>query len=189
MMQGKVNPYQPVEVVSEPLALDGISEARAHLTRSQWKDAEAQYLLHWHPIRLIVGSLLMIAGSVLVIHWALRFPLIGVALAVLISMAISAVIYLSLVHHSKQQLRSRLRQFGLIDGAEFTVRSEPEQLILNSATGTYLWPNNRLKMYWAKSGILLCPEPLLFVYLPKVSDFQHEDYKTFAKRMAARTRG
>ena len=85
-------------------------------------------------------------------------------------MFVCALIYLALVRHAKSQIRKLQQDHGLVNGALCTVQLDDESLQLATPNGTYRWPSESAKVYRTGKGMLLCPEPLFFVFVPKQND-------------------
>ncbi|TWU54677.1 hypothetical protein Poly51_33960 [Rubripirellula tenax] len=186
-MQVNVNPYQPARGVSDALADDASSHVSLRLTKSVIRKAEDQYLLRLHMMRLSIGSIAMIFASLILVATMASQGLIMFLIGVFASLAGSTLGYLALVHHSKVRVRKRIFEFGLVAGADCEVRSNKDQLTLISPAGEFHWPNSVVKVHASGSGLLACPEAMMFVYVPKQSQFHDESYKNFRKRVVARS--
>ena len=188
-MSDSVNPYQPVATPSDAVsavAADG--DVHFSSNQSQLRCAESQYLLRQQSFRLFFGSLAMIACSMFAIALILwRFPNPFSFVAALVgTMVISSFLYLAMVHSAKMKIREQLRTHGLVQDYQCTIRLDPDRVVLTSPLGTYAWRNENVKVYRTRKGVLLCPEPFLFVFIAKTSDFKDATYSEFRKRLFAR---
>lgn len=184
---GAVNPYQsPSETFAE-VDLLAPTEVRFYLDKRRLhRHAEDQYLLHWHPNRLLLSSLVMIAISVGVLSGALIFRLSFFVPTMLAVMAISAIVYSLLVYRTKRKLRVRQREFGLAGPEMMTLYCDTDQIRLLTPGQSFTWPNGDLRIYRTKRGLLICPEDLLYIFVPKKSLFQLPSYRQFVKAMDLR---
>ncbi len=184
----KPNPYQPPSIGGGNPDSSGPTEVTFQLTRPLRRHAEANYLLHWHPNRLLFGSLGLIALSVAVMIFSFRFSSAAFLPTLAGVMAMSAAIYGLLVRQTKVHVRRRLQEHGLSNEEPITLTSDARQTRLVSSTGTYVWPNQRLSIYRTRRGLLICPEPYLFVFVPKRAEVPFGSYKQFVKVMRTRVR-
>ena len=181
-MSDPINPYAPVEIATEPLD-DRASEVHFRLTQSRLRHGEDHFLLHAHPIRLLFCSLAMIFASGAAFVWASeRGPALFMATAIA-APGISALIYLALVHRTKTQIRRRLRDRGLLQDTTCSVGVVDEQLVLTSSVGQAHWPKQDVKLYRTPRGALLCPEPLMFIYVPRNNQSPRAAYDTLRQKL------
>ncbi|WP_442509537.1 hypothetical protein SH528x_001116 [Novipirellula sp. SH528] len=191
-MSDSVNPYQPVAAPSDVVAAaaHAAADGDVHFSsnQSQLRFAESQFLLRQQSFRLFFGSLAMIACSMFAIALILwRFPNPFSFVAALIgAMVISTCLYLAMVHSAKMKIREQLLTHGLVQDYQCTIRLDPDQVVLTSPLGIYAWRNANVKVYRTRKGVLLCPEPFLFVFIAKTSDFKDASYSEFRKRLFAR---
>ncbi|EMI22736.1 membrane protein [Rhodopirellula maiorica SM1] len=180
-----VNPYQPVMTPENSVVADVDGDVHFAASQSQLRFAESQYLLRQHSFRLFFGSLAMIACSMIAIALILwRFPNPFSFVAALIgTMVVSSGLYLAMVHKAKMKIREQLRTHGLVQDYQCTIRLDPDQVVLTSPLGVYAWRNAKVKVYRTRKGVLLCPEPFLFVFVPKTSNFIDASYNEFRKRL------
>ncbi|WP_372723324.1 hypothetical protein [Novipirellula sp.] len=188
-MNDSVNPYQPVATPADAVAA-ALADGDVHFaaSQSQLRFAESQYLLRQHSFRLFFGSLAMIACSMFAIALILwRFPNPFSFVAALVgAMVVSSCLYLAMVHRTKMKIREQLRTHGLVQDYQCTIRLDPGQVVLASPLGTYAWQNEDVKVYRTRKGVLLCPEPFLFIFVAKASEFKDASYSEFRKRLFAR---
>ncbi|TWU23928.1 hypothetical protein Pla52o_18510 [Novipirellula galeiformis] len=187
-MTDGINPYQPVVIHSEASVSSGDEDVWFSATRAQFKFAESQFLLRRYSYRLFFGSLVMILCSVAAIVITLaRFdsPL-GFVAALLGSMGISTCLYLAMVHRAKARIRQRLLDHGLQHDVQCSLRLDSGRLELSTPLGVYAWDTATLKAYRTRKGLLVCPEPFLYAFIPKRSDFRDGDYNAFCARLFGR---
>ncbi len=185
MRKNPLNPYQPVALQSAVIRDDDAQQVSFRLTASLLRHAESRYLLHWHSSRLLIGSLAMIAASCIAFTWAL-FRGAGVFTVTLVAMMTAAtLIYLALVHHAKLRIRGLQRSHGLVPGAVCSVNLDDSQLHLTSPSGNFRWPGKSLRVYRTRKGMLLCPAPLLFIFVPNINDSSGEAYDQLQGRLKA----
>lgn len=183
----KPNPYQPPPSIDDRLDPTVSTEVTFQLTDRLRRYAEAQYMLHWHPNRLLLSSLAMIIGSLAVLILALAYTFVSFMLVLLFVLLTAAAIYTALVYRTQRIVRLKLEEYGLNGNEMITLHSDIEQLTLVSPRGSFTWPNHQVKIYRTRRGLLICPEPLLFLFVPRESDFQVERYGQFVKIMQLRT--
>ena len=172
-----MNPYRP------PAQVEAVAEARHggvqfHISNRLLRHGEAQYLLHWCGRRLLFGSLIMIAASAIVASiTAAFFTRTAFTISIFASITASTLIYLALVHREKGQIRKNLLRLGLLNGTECSVEFVENQLVLRSANGIFHWPRHCIKSYQTRMGILLNPESLVYVMVPKRDGSSAAAYK------------
>lgn len=162
----RLNPYQPAIPIEPP------SEAETEtipfqLTSGLLRYGESQYLLHWRSGRLVAGSLTMIVLSAIVFVAAMFRGSLLFGIAVFGSVTASTIAYTLLIRRDSVQIRQNLQRLGLVDGAAFDIEFTGDELALSSRNGIFRWPRQSLRAYRTRKGILLCPEPLTFVLIPK----------------------
>ncbi|MFG0261531.1 MAG: hypothetical protein ACF788_03995 [Novipirellula sp. JB048] len=184
-MTERFNPYQPVVPPSDATQHVDDQDVYFSVTRSQWRFAESQFLLNRYAYRLSFLSLVMIVGAVAAIVMVLaHFPSpLSFVVVLLASMGLSTCLYLAMLHHAKVRLRQRQIEHGLQRDVPCSIRLDSDRLWLSTPLGIYVWQRAGLKTYRTRKGLLVCPEPFLFVFLPKASDFQNGDYKAFRARL------
>ncbi len=178
----QVNPYRPVEIASEPLD-DSATEVNFRLSRSLLRHGEDHFLLHWHPMRLLFCSLAMIFASGAAFVWSSRAGFVAFHVTLILALSISTVIYLALVHRTKMKIRGRLREHGLIRDTACSVAAKEGHLVLTSSAGVHRWPKDGLQIYRTPRGILICPEPLMFVYVPRRNNSPKAAYKALRQKL------
>ncbi len=182
----QINPYQPPETVSGgPDPSESIAVTFV-FSQSLYRHAEARYLLHWHPHRLLFASLLMIAGCVAVMNVSYNHSLLSFLTVILCLMMGTSAIYTALVHKTKKRLRRRMRGLGLMAGRPMTLQSDPDRITLSLGSENHDWPNQQVRSYRTARGLLVCLEPLLFVFVPEKSNFPLHNFKRFAEVLKSR---
>ena len=88
---GGVNPYQPVVLDAVSEGDDLPCEVSFRMTYALLYHAESQYLLHWHPSRLLFASLAMIGISCVGFWWSIRLGTIPFLITLAAMMVGSAV--------------------------------------------------------------------------------------------------
>lgn len=109
---------------------------------------------------------------------------IGVVAYLLTGVAVmlgSRSIYLLLVRNTKRQVLDKLHACELDGDGVMTLQMEAGELEIVHPGGTYRCPSDQVKVYRAPRGLLICPEPLLFVFVPRKSDFPAGSYRKFVK--------
>lgn len=183
-MSDQINPYAPADTAEGPLD-DAASEIHFRLTKSRLRHGEDYFLLHVIPMRLLFCSLAMIFASGAAFVWAAQIGTGAFAVAAIVAPTISTLIYLALVHHTKLKIRRRLREYGLLIETAASVKVDENQLIFNGSSGQQTWPKKDVKIYRTPRGTLLCPEPLMFIYVPRNNNSPREAYKTLRKNLQA----
>ena len=185
--QPRPNPYQPpVERMVE--RSDRHAAFAVTFCTDAWLRAHArdQYLLHTHPLRLFIGSVVMILISGVCLFAAVPYGVTVFVPTMIIVMLASTGGYLALIRGTKKRLGGRLDEFGLNDDRPMTLQLDADQLTLHATDQTFHWPYDRLRIHRARRGLLVCPEPLLFVFVPKRSDFPLGGYRQFVQELKSR---
>jgi hypothetical protein len=183
-----INPYQPVVLESARTGDNVPCEVSFRLTYALLYHGESQYLLHWHPRRLLFGSLLMIAVSCTIFFFSMQFGTVAFVIGLIGSMIASSLIYSALVRDSKFRIRGRLWDHGLVHGATCTVVLDDKSLRLLTPSEEFQWAKNAIKFYRTRKGLLLCPEPLLFVFVPKHNDSSPAAYNALRRDLQQASR-
>jgi hypothetical protein len=181
-MPDQINPYAPVDI-DQQLLDDAASEVHFRLTKARLRHGEDHFLLHAHPMRLLFCSLAMIFASGAAFVWASRVGTGAFAVTAVAALGISTLIYLALVHHTKIKIRRRLREHGLLLETTASVKVAENQLIFTGSSGQHSWPKEDVTIYRTPRGTLLCPEPLMFIYVPRNNNSPREAYKTLRKSL------
>ncbi len=187
--QVRFNPYQPpVERVAE--ASDSQAPIAVSFCTDKWLRAHArdQYLLHWHPLRLFIGSVVMILISGVCLFAAVPYGITVFVPTMIVVMLASTGGYLALIRRTKKRLERRLDDFGLNNDHPMTLQLDTDCLTLHSRERTLQWPYDQLRIHRARRGMLICPEPLLFVFVPKRSDFPLGGYRQFVQELKSRAK-
>ena len=187
--QPRLNPYQPPD---ERVVEQSDRNARFAVTfcTDNWLRAHArdQYLLHWHPLRLFIGSVVMILISGVCLFAAVPLGVTVFVPTMIIVMLASTGGYLAMIRGTKKRLQQRLDDFGFNDDRPMTLELDPDHLTLHSTERTFHWPYDQLRIHRTRRGLLVCPEPLLYVFVPKRSDFPLGGYRQFVQMLKSRTK-
>ena len=167
MTSNAVNPYQPPPTtdLANDRSEDGV--VRFYNTDANLRFAESHFVLRLHPMRLIVVSLALIAASSAVMIFSLFFGPVAFAGSSIAVMVISALIYLASIHRTKLRLRERSAEHGMRDGTISSVEFQQDDLVLTSTAGIFRWPIGSVSTYRTRKGLMVSPEPLLCVFVPK----------------------
>jgi hypothetical protein len=181
------NPYQPSRAVGgEPD--DMASEVSFVLTPRVLRHATDHYLLHYIPKRLAFGSLLLI----LISGWAIaRFVEYGTIVTLTVSAAcllISAGIYLLLAQAAKSRVRLKFVELGMDVNSASSVWVDDDQFILVSSSGEHRWPRANARLLRTHSGLLISPEPLVAIFVPRNNASSPESYKTLREKLTFKTK-
>ncbi|TWT79849.1 hypothetical protein CA13_12560 [Planctomycetes bacterium CA13] len=185
-MQGDINPYQPSTIPTDdspsvPLNTDGAWDVAFRLTAADLRHAEAKHVLHSNIARLSLGSFGLIAASVVWIGWLATLGYFSVGWVT--ALFLSAACYLTLVHQFKIRLRERMQVVGLVNNAECWLGVSDTQFKLNTPNGPFAWPSKDVQVSRTIRGLLFSPEPQLFVFVSRKSNFQDETYSQFQLRV------
>lgn len=182
MSRALINPYQPpAPAGSDPAP--AASEIRFYTTDANLRFAESHFVLRLHPLRLVLVSLALIGISSVAMVGAMFVSTSAFLLASAVSIIISAVIYLACVYRSKLRLRQQWHQYGLRSGTVSSVTTDCEDLVLQSPAGVFRWPLTSVNSYWTRKGIMLAPEPMLCLFVPKKNQSPPELYQAFKRRL------
>jgi hypothetical protein len=189
MSDSPVNPYQvlspddPAESNLGPLE-DQASEVTFRCTQGSTRHAIDHLLLHRHPIRLSVGSLLMIMGS----GWAIFTSVshgTGVFFLTLFStMLATSAIYTMLVYRSKSMMRKRIAELGLVQDSVCVVAALDNEFVVTTSTGVHRWKLSEVVPYRTPWGVLMCPEPMTPIYVPKKNNSPEIAFRTLRQKVA-----
>ncbi|SMP65326.1 hypothetical protein SAMN06265222_10924 [Neorhodopirellula lusitana] len=188
MTSSPTNPYQVSSVESaegtrvEGLG-DGSTEVSFRLTKGVLRHAVDHLLLHRHPLRLSIGSLLMIFGSGAAIFWSVSQGTLFFLAVFAVAMLLVTVIYTALVHHSKNIIRKQVAQLGMIRDSVCVVGVDEEELVITTSGGVHRWPGEQVQLYRTPFGIVLCPEPMTPVYVPKKNNSPEEAFRSLRQKL------
>lgn len=161
-----LNPYQPAAPIAPTADQDsGVGEFR--VSAKQLRYAESQYLLHWRGARLFTGSLTLIILSAIVFVLAIFRGGLAFVIAVVVSVSISTFVYTALIRRDSHQIRQNQRRLGLIDGSSIGIEMVSQELVLHTQNGQFHWPHQAMRSYRTRKGILISPEPLVVLFVPK----------------------
>ena len=167
MSSNAVNPYQPpTTVVASQIDVDD-DAVRFFTTDANLRFAESHFVLRLHPVRLIIVSLLLIAASSVVMVFSMFLGTIVFGVSSVAVMVISALIYLASVYRTKLKMRQRWSNHGLQDGTISSVGIDDDDLVLKSPSGVFRWPIESTRTYRTRKGLMVSPEPLLCLFVPK----------------------
>lgn len=167
MSSNAVNPYQPPPVAEN--SGDKTDDGVVHFynTDANLRFAESHFVLRLHPLRLIVVSLVLIAASSVVMIVSIMLGTFIFGVSSIVAMIVSALIYLASVYRSKLRLREQWNRYGLQAGTVCSVETTEDDLVLKSPAGMYQWPIDSFKAYRTRKGLMLAPEPMLCLFVPK----------------------
>jgi hypothetical protein len=167
MSSNAVNPYEPPPVVEN--SADKTDDGVVHFynTDANLRFAESHFVLRLHPLRLIIVSLALIAASSVVMIVSCMLGAFIVGVSSIVAMIVSALIYLASVYRSKLRLREQWNRYGLQAGTVCSVETTEDDLVLKSPAGMYQWPIDSFKAYRTRKGLMLAPEPMLCLFVPK----------------------
>ena len=191
MSDTPVNPYQVIEsstqanLDSGPLD-DAASRVSFRLTKGVLRHAIDHLLLHRHPFRLSIGSLLMIFASGAAIFWAASHSLMLFIVILSLAMGLSSLIYTALVYRSKSIMRTRVRDLGLIEDSICVVEVEGQGLVMTTSNGKHRWSIEDVKVYRTPFGIVLCPEPMTPLYVPRKNNSPAQAMSILRQRLTDR---
>lgn len=192
--QSSVNPYQVNQPsprdprVGDSLAGDSLDdhayELSFRLTKGGMRHAVDHLLLHRHPWRLSIGSLLMILASGAGIFWAASDSFVAFLVTSALAMGLSTLIYTLLIHRSKTIMRKRILELGLIPDSICVIRTDDRDLVILSSNGEHRWSIDNIKTFRTPFGILFCPDPMTPIYVPRRNNSPHEALKNLRQRLS-----
>ncbi|TWU44831.1 hypothetical protein Q31b_00010 [Novipirellula aureliae] len=138
-------------------------------------------MLNSNVTRLSLGSFALIALSILWVGWLALHNLFMVGW--ISAMLFSTAGYLSMVHSFKANLRQRMKAVGLVADATCLVRVAETQFKLKTPNGQFSWPIRKVKLWRTLHGLLFAPEPDLYVFVSKHSEFSFETFEEFRERV------
>ena len=183
MNLGAINPYQPPPTAATDALHEDPGGVRFYTTDGNLRFAESHFVLRLHPLRLIIVSLILIAASSIVMIGSVMLGTIVFAISSGVAMIVSALIYLASVYRTKLRLRGRWEQHGLQDGTISSVSVDHDQLVLQSPAGHFQWPIDSIKTYRTRKGLMVSPEPLLCLFVPKKNQSSPEAFGELRSRL------
>lgn len=167
MSSNAVNPYQPPPV-EDPFG-DHADDGALHFFNNDanLRFAESHFVLRLHPLRLIIVSLVLIAASSLVMIASIMMGTLVFGISSIVAMIVSALIYLASVYRTKLRLREQWSRYGLQSGTVCSIETTNAKVVLNSPAGVFQWPIESFKTYRTRKGLMLAPEPMLCLFIPK----------------------
>ena len=179
------NPYQPPPAATS--VVDQADNGAIHFynTDSNLRFAESHFVLRLHPLRLIIVSVVLIVASSAVMIAAILFGVWVFGIASVVAMIVSALIYLASVYRTKVKMRQQWQRYGLQAGAVCSVETTADDLILTSPAGQFKWPITSLRTYRTRKGLMVSPEPLFCVFVPKQNQSPAELYRQLRKKLVA----
>lgn len=186
-----VNPYQVVEPSTQtelktgPLD-DAASRVSFRLSPGVLRHAIDHLLLHRHPLRLSIGSLLLIFVSGVAIFWAASQNFLIFLITLILTMGASSLVYTALIYRSKSIMRTRVRDLGLIEDSICVVEVEGQRLVMTTSNGKHRWSINEVKVYRTPFGIVLCPEPMTPIHVPRKNNSPSQALSILRQRLTDR---
>ncbi len=183
MTSNAVNPYHPPPV-DDPSG-DHTNDSALHYynTDANLRFAESHFVLRLHPVRLIIVSLALIAASSVVMIASILMGTLVFGISSVVAMILSALIYLASVYRTKLRLREQWSRYGLQAGTVCSIETTEEYLILNSPAGVFQWPIESFKTYRTRKGLMLAPEPMLCLFVPKMNQSPASTYDELRMRL------
>ncbi|TWT50554.1 hypothetical protein Pla22_32970 [Rubripirellula amarantea] len=179
------NPYRPTTTTGDPLD-DAASEVSFRLSRGVLRHTTDHYLLHYIPKRLALGSLALIGLSGWAIFASAKYGMLASMTVGVSSLVISAAIYLAMAHQAKKAVRRKQADFGLMENSIVSVQVKDGALIAVTSNGQHQWPSDQVKQLRTHSGMLISPEPLLAIFIPKNNHSPDEAFKTLREKLSQR---
>ncbi len=176
MTSETINPYQPPPTAGAIPFDVGDGEVCFYTTDANLRFAESHFVLRLHPLRLIIVSLVLIAVSSMVMIISVMQGTEVFAVSSVVAMIVSALVYLASVYQTKLRLRRRWEEHGLLDGSISSVSIDQNQLVLQSPAGVFRWPIATIKTYRTRKGLMISPEPLLCLFVPKKNQSPPESF-------------
>ncbi|TWT92639.1 hypothetical protein [Neorhodopirellula pilleata] len=187
--EASVNPYQVGESstsvdLNTGTLDDAASRVSFRLSKGVLRHAIDHLLLHQHPLRLSIGSLLMIFASGAAIFWAASQNVVVFVVTLVFTMVLSSLIYTSLIYRSKSIMRNRVRELGLVQDSVCVVEIEDERFVMTTSNGQHRWNAADVKVYRTPFGIVLCPEPMTPIYVPRRNNSPAQAMKTLRRKFS-----
>ncbi|TWU02347.1 hypothetical protein [Stieleria varia] len=186
-MSESLNPYAAPSDLASTAAYSGDMPRRidVDVTERHLRYAEKHYLLHWHSGRLTLLSILAIVGGSGLSIWLqvkniVPLPITQSGLAL-----VTALAYWSVVRHSKVKTRQQLTEHGILPGAncELIFNTDRGTISMVNSSGRYEWRAGEVDLCNTLDGLMVCPEPYLYVFVPKQTDFVTCDARGFRKQL------
>jgi hypothetical protein len=186
-MPTQSNPYQPSQSVGHEL--DNVaSEVSFVLTRGVLRHATDHYLLHYIPKRLAFGSILLIFLSGWAIFKSVQYGPLATMAAATVALFISAGIYLMLAHQAKMRVRQKQTQLGFEQNSAISVSVDDDSFLVVTSNGEHRWPRSQARLLRTHSGLLISPEPLVAIFVPKNNQSPPEAFKTLRHKLTLANR-
>lgn len=190
MVESIVNPYgvqspSTDEDLNSGSLDDAAGEVTFRWTKSVSRHAVDHLLLHRHPIRLSVGSLLMILASGVAIFWSANQSVAIFLPTVVTAMSLTTGIYLLLVRRSKSIMRRRIADLGLVENSVCVVGIQQDQFVLISSTGRHHWKRSEVVHYRTPFGVVFCPESMTAIYVPRKNNSPTAALATLRRQLSS----
>lgn len=182
---GDGNPYRPtVAAVAEPLE-DVATEVTFRVTRGTLRHAVDHYLLRYLTFRLASVSIVLIGLSGLAITWSATVsrPLSLVVTAA--CLAITTAVYLGMTRSAKRKMRQRFGRLGLRENIFASVRIDDDDFVLQVDDDVHRWPIAKVQNLRTHSGMLLSPEPLVAIFVPRRNESHPTTFQTLRSRLTS----
>lgn len=109
----------------------------------------------------------------------------GVFLVTLIAtMLVTTIIYTLLVYRSKRIMQKRVADLGLVQDSVCVVAAQDDEFVLTTSSGVHRWKLSEVVPYRTPWGVLLCPDPMTPIYVPKKNNSPEVAYATLRERVA-----
>lgn len=188
-MSQSLNPYAPPETSNADGLYDGDlpGSIEFRVTGEHQRYAERHYLLHQHSGGLTFLSVVAVFGGTATTIFLSATGYVPFLLGQAVLAGLTSLFYLAIVSRSKITARSKTQRFGLVPGTacELKFNQDDRKLTLCAGVRSHDWPFSRLSICPTLKGLIISPEPFLYVFVPKGTDFKTCNARAFRKRLAA----
>ncbi|QDT09953.1 hypothetical protein [Planctomycetes bacterium K23_9] len=183
MTASAINPYQPPQ--SPTSRIDGvpIDEIRFVLSNRNLRHGQSHHLIRCRPWAVSLVSVVMIGISLVAFSYAVFF--VGSFAALLLMpllMGVSAWAYQVVIRQPQRATEQRMAECGLVAGAHVKVEPHPDHLIVETSNAadikTVRWNRSVVKRYRTPLGLMIVPEPFVFLFLPSRGQFDRLTFQS-----------
>ena len=186
-MTEAINPYAPpASVVDDSEDLQIPREIHFQIESEHQNYAERHFLLHQHSGGLTLLSVVAIFGGTATTVFLSMRGILPIIMGQAILAGLTSMVYLGIVAKSKLAARAKMRKYGVTAGIHCRLRIQPEDnlLVIHASGSEWTWPLSNTSLCGTLRGLIICPEPFLYLFLPKDTDFEVCSAKAFRRRLS-----
>lgn len=191
MTVSAINPYQPPETPTSRLDGVPIDEINFRLSKRNLRHGQSHHLIRCRPWAVGGVSVFMISISLVVFSYAVLFVGSMAALLLMpIVMTLSALAYQSVIRKAQRLTEERMCQCGLVADADVKIIPHPDHLMVETISEnnvkTVRWERSEVKRYRTPMGLMIVPEPYVFLFLPSRGQFDRITFQSILELFPGR---